>query len=480
MEVKLKSFIGETFIYGLATVFSRVFTLLLIPFYAEILGKDDYANFVLLQSSFAVITFLLALNSGVFFYYYKHPSSQFKNSLISTWFFYQLAVSLLFILIILLSKTALASLLIENPLNTAKIKWLFPLISLQLVSFSVINSVININRIERKPKRVALVVLFESLLSFAFIFIALSFLNYGIIGVVIAQSAAKMIVAIFLIPNLLKKVSVKLNSYKILSRIVSYSFPFFIMSSFYWMLQYADKFLGVQLFQNQEDVAYLSLATQIVLPITILADMIRMALGPYVMSIHKTTEAHIHYQKIFNLTVNTASLLSILIVLGSPLLLNVLSDKSYYFTLLIVPFFAFGTVLSIIANQFSISFNLERKNTYLLLAVVISGIVSIGLNYLLLSILGIMGSGITFVFSNFILFVLVYSFSISKNKFTQSITPVVGSFLLLFLFHVLATLGEFYPFLAHFYIGQIFGTICMFVFGIKIYQILFNDKVAHV
>ena len=53
--------------------------MLLIPFYANYLGKVDYSNLVMLQSIFTILTFLLALNTGVFFYYYEYENPKYRK-----------------------------------------------------------------------------------------------------------------------------------------------------------------------------------------------------------------------------------------------------------------------------------------------------------------------------------------------------------------------------------------------------------------
>ena len=75
---KLKEFVTETLIYGFANVFSRVFAMALIPLYSG-LGKDAYSNIVLLQSTFTVFSFLTALSSGVFYYYYEYERLKYRR-----------------------------------------------------------------------------------------------------------------------------------------------------------------------------------------------------------------------------------------------------------------------------------------------------------------------------------------------------------------------------------------------------------------
>ena len=88
-----------------------------------------------------------------------------------------------------------------------------------------------------------------------------------------------------------------------MKRLVLFSWPFFVISLFSWIIISIDKFLGVEILSDNNEVALLSLAMQLSLPIAVLADMIRMAIGPFVMSIRKSNEAVESYQQVFDLSV---------------------------------------------------------------------------------------------------------------------------------------------------------------------------------
>ena len=92
MGGKLKDFLADTAVYGMASVFSRVFAFLLIPLYINHLGSAQYANVILLQLLFAIFTIFFGLTSGVFYYYYEYPKLKYQLIVFSTWLYYQLLV----------------------------------------------------------------------------------------------------------------------------------------------------------------------------------------------------------------------------------------------------------------------------------------------------------------------------------------------------------------------------------------------------
>ncbi len=140
---KIKGFIGETLIYGFANVFSRIFAMLLIPLYANFLGKTDYANLVMLQSFFSILTFFLTLSAGVFYYYYEYENIKYRKMVFSSWFYYQLIVVALIILSLGLFANPISNLLLTNSVNTFELKVCTILIGVQLIPY--IFNITNIN-----------------------------------------------------------------------------------------------------------------------------------------------------------------------------------------------------------------------------------------------------------------------------------------------------------------------------------------------
>jgi O-antigen/teichoic acid export membrane protein len=395
MASKLSGFIGETIVYGFANVFSRVFAMLLIPFYATYLGKIDYSNLVMLQSLFTILTFMLALNSGVFFYYYEYENPKYRKIVFTSWFYFELVLSLIFILLLFVSSSGIKNLLIVNSSNSYELIVSILLIGLQLIPYTFNNTNINLFRIDRKPKKVMVIVFFEALLTLIFVYLTLYIFHFGLIGVMLGQIAARTVIALAFARTAKFYTKFRNFSSRLLKKIVLYTWPFFIISIFGWVITSMDKFIGTQTLTDKTDVALLSLAMQLVIPIAVLADMIRMAIGPFVMSIHKDKDADNTYQQVFDLSIFASTVIVICVVVATPFLSKILTNETFNEVIILVPIMAFANVISLAANQFSICFNLVKKNIYILYATVIAGVLGILINYLYMSEFGFVVSGIS-------------------------------------------------------------------------------------
>lgn len=418
---KLKAFIGETLIYGFANVFSRVFVMLLIPLYKD-LGKDVYANIIMLQMIFSVLAFLLALNSGVFYYYYEYERERYRKLIFSSWFYYQIIAALLLLGGLFVFRETLSNLLIVTDSNRADLELAFVLLGVQFFPYIFNITNINLFRIQRKPRTVIMITLTEAALILGFVWIGIEFYNFGLIEIICSQIAARLMVALMFINTARLYLNIKNFSKSMLKRLLEFSWPFFIISAFSWAIISLDKFIGVDLLPNKDDIAILAFAMQLSIPIAILADMIRMAIGPFVMSIRKEEDANKSYQQVFDLSVFSGFGTLILLIIFSPLLINILADDTFLIVLEVLPLIGLASVISLIANQFAISFSLNKKNIYILLATVIGGILGFFVNFLFMADYGFIIAGISQIASYLLMAIILYFLGIRIAKLSMQLS----------------------------------------------------------
>jgi len=405
---KIKGFIGETLIYGFANVFSRVFALVLIPFYMEYLGKTGYSNIVMILGLFSVLSFALALNAGVFFYYYEWEKKKFQRMIFTSWFYYQVALTIVIAASLFFFADSIKNLFIVTAENEQEITTAISLTGLLFVPYLFNITNINYFRIDRKAKSVIVIVFLEALFTMSIVVLGLKFYDFGLVEVVLGQVAARALVAILYIKTARNYIYWKNISLKILKRLLGFSWPYFVISAFAWAQLTIDKFIGVRYLEDKNDIALLALAMQLAIPISVLADMIRMAIAPFIMSIKKDKDAEQTFQQVFDLSVFSGLVVLIGIVIGTPILLGLIGDTEYIEVIKVIPLIAFASVLSLIVNQFSISFSLKKKNPFILIATVTGGIIVIMTNILFMREYGFIVSGFSQVIASIVMVTILY------------------------------------------------------------------------
>lgn len=388
--------------------------MMLIPLYARYLGKIDYSNLVMLQSLFGILAIFLALNSGVFFYYYEYENTKYRRIVLTSWFYFQVAIAVFLIILVVSFSSVITGFFISS--ESIQMKLAIVLVVVQLFPYIFNNTNINYFRIERKPLGVIKLVILESFLILTLVFLSLHVFNYGLVGVLLCQILARSIVSIVYFSKSIDYVRVKHFSLKLTKKLIMYSWPFIISSVFSWLVISVDKFIGAATLSDKTQVALLALAMQLVLPITVLADMIRMSIGPFVMSVRKAENASKTYQMVYELCVFAASLVVVGVVLISPFLTIVLADRTYLEAIRVIPLMAFAQLILIAANQFCISYNLVKKNEFIMYSIIISGVAGVLINYFFMGSYGFIVSGYSQIISYLLMagFLLFYGAKVAN------------------------------------------------------------------
>ena len=415
IQGKLKGFVSDTIIYGVGSMFSRAFAFFLIPLYTSRLDKAQYANIILLQLVFTVLSFFLALNSGVFFYYYEYKREKVKRTVFTSWLAYEVLISSIILALSVICYPLISPIfaLSENAEQTGETFFVpFLLIILQLFPFLIFNTYYNLLRINLNSKRAVIITIIDAVLVIIFVLYFLVVAEMGVKGVMLGQLIAKSILAVgILLTGFYEYLNPKLISWAMMKRIVIYSSPFFLSSTFLWVMGSIDKIMGTQLLDSQDEVAYLGLAMQVTMPIMMLAGIISQSYGPYVMSIRHEQDSTSTYREIFSLAVYASTFISVMLLMVSPFLVDILADETFYPTLEIIPLFALASIISIMMTQICLGLNLTKKNIYIAIATIAGGLIGFLFNFYFQPIIGIKAAGYAQIIAYSVTGLIVYKYS---------------------------------------------------------------------
>ena len=410
LQARLKGFLSDTIIYGIGSMFSRALGFFLIPLYTGYLDKAQYANIILLQLIFTVLTSFQLLTSGVFFYYYEYKSEDTKKTVFSSWLAYEVVLTFFILLLSFVCFPLISPIFEAAEGETFFVP--FILLILQLFPFMIFSTYHNLLRINLNAKRAVLLTVIDAVLMVVSVVYFLVFAGMGVRGVMLGQLIAKTILAVgILAAGFYEFLNPKLMSWAMLKKILAYSYPFFFSSTFLWLINSSDKIMGTQLLASQAEVAYLGLAMQITMPIMILASIISQAYGPYVMSIKHEEDASRTYREILSLVVYASTVISVMLLAVSPFLVDILADETFYPALEIIPLFALATIISIVLTQICLGLNLSQKTMYIAIAMIAGGLVGVLFNLYLQPLLGIKAAGYAQIVAYSVSSLIVYKYS---------------------------------------------------------------------
>lgn len=382
--------------------------MIMIPLYVGFLTKVEYSNLVMLQSFFVIMSFALMLSSGVFYYYYEYERIRYRKIIFTSWFYYQIATAIILICLILLFTSQIQTVFIQTKHNAEQLYYGLLAVGLQFLPYIINSTNLNLYRIDRKPGMVLVIVFLEALFTLLIAGVGLTYYDFNIVGILMSQFISRTIVGLIF----LKKAAFYMNfmyySKLMLIRLIRFSWPYFVISIFAWAIISLDKFIGASVLKNGDQVAYLALAMQITIPIAVLSDMIRMSIGPFIMSIRNDKDADESYQRIFDLSVYTGIGVFMLILFCAPYLIELLANETFLPAIKVIPLIALGSVISIMGNQFMISFALVKKNALILVATFIAGIIGAAINIAFMADHGFIISGISQIVAFIVMVGILY------------------------------------------------------------------------
>ena len=477
---KLKNFISEAAFYGLANVFSRFFTFFLTPFYIHLLGDKCYANITILQLCFTLASFTFVMNNAVFFYWYDYTKEKVRKLVFPSWTYYQFLTMFLLIIAGLVWRGQILSMIDIKPIpgdgQAIAFRSLIYMM-LQFIPFVIVQTYKTYCRIEFKAKIVMWITIGEAVFTVLFIFIFVRLLKMNIDGVMLGQFVGRsMLIPFTLRKGFIDSFDFKLFSYPLMKRLFVFSMPFFLVNIFGGLMSSIDKFVGARLLGSYEYLAYISLAAQTVLPISLFIQMIIMSYAPFVSNIKDKKDSRETYSILFTFVMMTSLIISTLVLASSPILLMTLSyhNVKYYECLKVIPMLVIASVLSLIISQVSLGCTLTKRNIYIAIGYIVGGVTGFILNVVLQPIIGILAAGVSQILSFAIACAIIYYYSHKFYKISYDrkwVSIITGVFVIEFTTFSLASLISSYHFLVFSVIGAVFLALNLYMVERKFHVI---------
>jgi len=406
----LKPLAKDSAIYALGNISGKVVGFILLPFYVQKLTAAEYGMLGTLEATFQLIIALVGLNLYVAFtrwYWDKEVENRQKSTYFTT------LISVIFLsLVVFIGFYPLSHAVSELLFDTEKYTRL-----VRLMAFSAVLELIGqipatLCKIQRKPVmytrniviRLAVVLLCNILL--------VVFFNRKVEGIYEAQIIGSVIYLLLFLPYTLKNISVKFETL-ILKKMLKYSFPLILTSSFGTILVIADRYT-LNFISGLESVGIYSLGYKLAntLKIFIVAS-IQSTLTPTVFQMVDQPGIKRFLSKI--MTYFTFGLM--IFVIGTSLfgqeIIKILTigKPDYWNAYLIVPFIAFGIVFGMMKDTTSYGLQIVKKTGVMASIIIFVSLLNIGLNILLIPFMGAIGAGLSTLLSQIVYFCAMYYYS---------------------------------------------------------------------
>lgn len=408
----LKKFAGQTAVYGLSTIASRILNFFLTPIYTTVYPPLVYGIFTKLYAWASIFNAIMAFGMETTFFRYLNKKESQKETVYSTTFFVVAFITLLFVTTTYVFIDPIAAWIQEGKQTsiadyTAYIKYFIVILGVDALSVIPFARV----RAEGRPGRYA-IIKFINILSF----ISLNLLFILVIPFIIKNNllfaaelekwyraewigyvfVSNLIASILTFILLLPEVSkLRLNvDKKLLAEMFSYSWPILVANLSFIVNETSDKiFLGHLLPADisEQQVGIYGACSKIAIFMSIFIQAFRLGAEPFFFSTAKEKNAKSTYAIIMSYFIIVLTLIFVGLVANIEIL-KYFIGKSYWSGLNVVPVLLLGYLSLGIYMNLSVWYKLSDQTKYGLYISGAGAVLTIVLNILFIPLWGFMAS----------------------------------------------------------------------------------------
>jgi O-antigen/teichoic acid export membrane protein len=409
----IKKFAGQTAVYGISTIASRILNFFLTPIYTKVYPLKVYGIFTEMYSYASILNALLSFGMETTFFRYLNKKEGQKETIYSNTFLMIAFISAVFLFTILAFVNPIAVWL-KDATNTPLVDYV---LYVKFFSFMLVIDALSVVpfarlRADGKPGRYSVLKIINILtfisLNLFFIFVIpfviknhlpladffRSWYQEKWIGYVfISNLIASFLTLVLLLPELLK-VQFKMDK-KLLAEMMLYSLPIFVANLSFIVNENLDKiFLGRLLPASisQSQVGIYGACCKIAIFLSIFINAFRLGAEPFFFSHAKNENAKQTYATIMNYFVMIITLIFVGIVANIEILKHFIRNESYWVGLDVVPILLFGYVSLGIYMNLSIWYKLSDQTKYGLYISGVGAVITIVLNLIFIPFYGYMAS----------------------------------------------------------------------------------------
>ena len=423
----LKKFFKDSFLYTLATLFTKGLGFLMLPIYTHNLSQAEYGVFDYLVSIGAILSIIatVEITQGVMRYVSGNDLELKElSSYISTSIWFTLLLYSFVVLVCFTFSQEIALFL----LNDSEKESLIKIASLYFCANSIVYLFNVIFRAQLKAKLAVIYSLISAVLVACFSLYALLVLKLGIEGVFYAQFFACLIIILL---SMLKQFEYLAFTFDglVLKKLISFSLPFVPSSLSVLVSVNADR-LMIKEILDIESVAIYGVGARISSIVLMLLIGFQSALTPLIYTKYNEESTSKDIAKLFYIYL-TLTIMSILFLsLFSESIVLLTAGKEYIASTTIIPLLALAAFTGSMYLFFP-GLSIYKKTVIIAKINIFAALLNIPLNYILIKEFGIIGASLATFLS-----ACIGWFLIMKESQKYYIIPIKKRYIILYIFLV--------------------------------------------
>jgi O-antigen/teichoic acid export membrane protein len=391
----LKQLAGDSLIYGMAGIISKMIGILLIPIYTRIFLPTDYGIINLVNTTFFLLSILVvcALDSAVARWFYDTELQAEQKKSFSAYIWFQVFLAVAISLIVILSSGGLNHLLLKGA--GQRIYFILPAITLVTNIFPGV--LINWYRLHRRPVSTVIFSISQTLLTIGLTILFTVYLKWHITGVFAAITISTSIFSLIAIIQLRGWLSLGYFQKSRLAQMLRYAGPMIPAAISYWLLNNVQTYLIAFFTKSNAMVGLFGIGVMIASGLTLLTGAFQQAWGPFAFSLINKPDANKIYANVFLMYGYVMGFVAAVLLLFSPEILMVFTTPQYYGSAWVAGILGYNLVLIGFTYIAMIGVSIHKNTAPYGMAMMYATFAAILLSIILIPRFGIEGSAIATV-----------------------------------------------------------------------------------
>lgn len=417
------------FVFGLATIISRLITFILTPIYTRYFNPQEFGIYSLITMAISIICPLcmIGTSDALFRLYFDNSDLSYRRKLISTG---------LKLVIFITGSVLIIFFIFKKPITIrylGNIRYLdYIILGIIIVFFRNITTITNsIIRMENNRKKIVQIILIQSVVTLLFNLLFIVVMHKDMRFILITN-VINLIILFFITSEYGRKYlnfsDFRINK-DISKEIVKYGLPLTPVFIGYWILSAADKLILNYIYDTSA-VGLYAVGMKLASIMSLFQAIFGKGWQFFSFSTMRDNDAARVYGKIFDLVVFAgASIVTVLLFYGD-FIFKILFAKNYYEAWIISPVLCLGPIIMVLWWIAGIGISIKKKTYLSTIGIFLATFTNIILNFLFIPKYYLMGAAIATLISyvvmlTFAIFFIRPLFNVDFNKKRIIITSMI-------------------------------------------------------
>jgi O-antigen/teichoic acid export membrane protein len=389
MRDQFKQLGKESLIYGVSGMLNKFIAIFLVPVYTNVLTEDEFGLQGLLVAvlTLAAMVAVLGMDSAAHNWYWQTEDEGDRRKTVSSWFWCQLAASLLLAGVIAVFAGPLAALITDQKDAASLLR----LASLTL-PLNVCHAVVpNYFRLRRKAMATMWYTLVSNLNLVALTVLFIPVLHHGVAGFFQAQIISGIVTTCAGLWILRHSISPRFARFGRLREMLAYALPLVPAALGFWIISLADR-LFIENMASTRELAHYQVGAMLASVVAMFTGAFSAAWGPFALSMQHRAEAPQFYARVLPAFLALGGCVVTGVALFTKEAVHLVAKPSYEPAAAVAGILSLGVLANGLSSIAGTGLALARKSAPVTMAVLIAALVNVALNLMLIPDYGIAGA----------------------------------------------------------------------------------------